>query len=131
VVKNLKFFLEPKLVKILRENDTNRPLGFCLVLLDFNQIFQKTKGKINVFRLFWGKKRITRARGILQYLIPEYQGTGAFTLVFWEIYQTLKELGIDYFEGGTIMEDNKKSVGSLLKTGGEISKIYRLYGKEI
>lgn len=131
VVKNLKFFLEPRLIKILREKDTNRPLGFCLVLLDYNQIFKKTKGRINIIRLLFGKRKITGARGILQYLIPEYQGTGAFTLVFWEIYQTLKSLGINYFEGGTIMEDNKKSVGSLMKTGGEISKVYRLYGKEI
>ncbi len=131
VVKSLKFFLEPRLIKILRENDTNRPLGFCFLMLDYNQIFKKTKGKINIIKILSGKKKITRARGILQYLIPEYQGTGAFSLVFWNIFRTLKELGINYFEGGTIMEDNKKSIGSLMKAGGVITKIYRLYGKEI
>lgn len=131
VVNNLKPFLEPRLIKIIRENGTNKPLGFCFVLPDYNEIFKKTKGKINIFEFIFGKKKIKGARGILQYLIPEYQGSGFFALVFGKVCESLKELGMTYFEGGTILENNKKSVGSLLKMGAEITKVYRLYGKEI
>lgn len=131
VVNNLKPFLEPKLVKILRENGTNKPLGFCFVLPDYNEIFKKTKGKINILAFLLGKRKIKGARGILQYLIPEYQGSGFFALVFGKVCESIKELGMDYFEGGTILENNVKSVGSLVKMGAEITKVYRLYGKEI
>lgn len=131
VFNSIKLIIEPKLIKILRENGTNRPLGFCLVLPDYNEIFKKTKGKINIFDFIFDRKKIKGARGILQYLIPEYQGSGLWALVFSKVFETLKELGMNYFEGGTILEDNKKSVGSLMKTCAEITKIYRLYGKEI
>ncbi len=131
VVDSIKPIMEPKLVKILRENGTNRPLGFCLVVPDYNEIFKKTQGKINIIDILFERKKIKGARGILQYLIPEYQGSGLWALVFSKVLETLKELGMDYFEGGTILEDNKKSVGSLQKTGAEITKVYRLYGKEI
>lgn len=131
VVEGMKSIIEPKLVKILRENGTNRPLGFCFVLPDYNEVFKKTKGKINILTFPFDRKKIKRARGMLQYLIPEYQGSGLWALVFSKVCETLKELGMDYFEGGTIMEENKRSVSSLLKTGAQITKVYRLYGKEI
>ena len=47
-LKSFSFFIEPELIKIARENTTNKPVGFSLTLPDANQIFKKTKGKINM-----------------------------------------------------------------------------------
>ncbi len=130
-LNSFSFFIEPTLIKIAREKDTNRPVGFCLVLPDANQIFDKTKGKIKPLTFLRLKKKITRARGMLQYVIPEYQTKGTLAQLFWEIKKSVTKLHINYFEGGTILEENPSSWQPFVNMGGEISKIYRLYGKEI
>lgn len=129
--KAMKLFLNPRLIKIARENGTDRPIGFCMCLPDFNQVFRKTGGRIRPMKFLREKGRITAARGMLQYIVPEYQGAGIITVIFDETYNSFKKEGITYFEGGTILEENKKSWGVLAKFGGEIVKIYRIYGKEI
>ena len=37
VAEQMRFFLNPRLVKIARENETNKPVGFCLVVPDFQE----------------------------------------------------------------------------------------------
>lgn len=128
---SLKLFLDPDLVKIARETDTGRPVGFCLVVKDYNEILKKTKGKINPFKFLYLRNKIKGVRGILQYVVPEYQGKGLICMLYKSFYDSMKEKGITYFEGGTIMEKNTSSWGILVKFGGEISKVYRIYNKEI
>lgn len=131
VAQQMKFFINPKFVKIARENETDKPVGFCLVVPDFNQVFKKTKGKIRPLRMIRLKKQITRARGQMQYIVPEYQNTGLIGHIFNQVYDDFIEAGITDFEGGTMMEDNHKPITAFKKFGGEITKIYRIYGKEV
>ncbi len=128
---NMKAFIEPSLVKIAREKSTGRPIGFCLVLKDYNEILSKTKGRIDPFAFIFGKNKIRRVRGMLQYVVPEYQGKGVISLLYKDLYDSMNKLGINYFEGGTIMEKNVASWKIMVKFGGRISKVYRIYGKEI
>ena len=130
VAKNLKFFINPNLIRIARENGSNKPIGFCLVLPDYNQIFKKTKGRIRPLKILIEKKKITRARGMMQYIIPEYQDTGLIGEIFKVIFDEFEKIGINEFEAGTMMEDNPKPINIFKKFGGDITKIYRLYGKE-
>lgn len=129
--RQMKAFINPKLVKIARENETNKPVGFCLVLPDFNQVFKKTNGKIRPLKMMYLKKKITRARGQMQYIVPEYQNGGLIGHIFKVIFDDLVEEGITSFEAGTMMEDNPKPINAFKKFGGEIIKVYRLYGKEL
>lgn len=129
--RQLKPFIEPRIIKIAREEETNRPVGFCLVLPDFNQLFKKTKGRIRPLRFLLGKKHINKARGMMQYIVPDYQNTGLIGHMFHSIYNEFMELGITEFEAGTMMEDNPKPINAFKKFGGDIIKIYRLYGKDI
>lgn len=129
--KSMKLFLNPNLVKIAREKKTGRPVGFCLVLPDFNEILKETGGKIRPLKFVFGKKKITSARGTMQYIIPEYQGAGVIALIFNEMYNSFEKEGIKYFEGGTILEHNQRSWKVLQRFGGEIVKIYRIYGKKV
>lgn len=129
--KSMKAFINPNLIRIARENETNKPIGFCLVLPDFNQVFKKTKGKIRPIRMMLLKKKITKARGTMQYIIPEYQNTGLIGHIFKVIFDELELLGITDFEAGTMMEDNPKPINAFKKFGGEIIKTYRIYGKEL
>ena len=129
--KSMKAFINPNLIRIARENKTNKPIGFCLVLPDFNQIFKKTKGKIRPLKMLYLKRKITKARGTMQYIIPKYQNSGLIGHIFKVIFDELESLGITDFEAGTMMENNPKPINAFKKFGGEIIKIYRIYGKEI
>ena len=131
VLKSLKFFIVPSLVKIAREKETGLPVGFSLTIPDFNEVLKKTNGKVNIFKFLYYKRKIKRCRGMLQYVIPKYQNKGTIAQLFYETGKTMKTLKLDYFEGGTIMENNPSSWKPFVNLGGEISKIYRIYGKEI
>ena len=127
--KSLRFFINPKLVKIARIN--GEPVGFSFTILDYNEVLSKTNGKINLFTFFKNKNKITRCRGMLQYVIPKYQMKGTLAQLINETYSDMNKLGITYFEGGTILEENTSSYMPYVNLGGEISKIYRIYKKEL
>lgn len=129
--RQMKAFINPKFVKIARENKTNEPIGFCLVVPDFNQVLIKTKGKIRPLKMLYLKRKITKARGQMQYIVPEYQNGGLIGHMFKVIFDDFVEAGITEFEAGTMMEDNPKPINAFKKFGGEIIKVYRLYGKEL
>lgn len=129
--RQMKMFINPNLIRIARENGTNRPIGFCLVLPDFNQVFKQTDGRLRPLKLLFGKRHITKARGMMQYITPDYQNTGLIGHMFKVIADEFERIGITEFEAGTMMEDNPKPINAFKKFGGEIIKVYRLYGKDL
>ena len=131
VAKNMRLFLDKRIVVIARERETRRPIGFMFCLLDFNQVFKKLKGKLRPIRMLIYKKQITKARGMMQYVVPDYQGKGLNAYIYNNLFKSFKEMGIVDFEAGTVVEDNFKSVTAFSKFGGEINKTYRIYRKEI
>lgn len=131
VAKSLRFIGDRKMIIIARKAATGEPVGFALALPDFNQVLKKTKGRIRPLAILWHLRHVTRIRGMMQYIVPEYQSTGLLGLLFKVIYDRMEERGITAFEGGTIMENNPKSWGAFVKFGGTVSKTYRIYGKEL
>ncbi len=131
VAESLRLLINPKLIRIARENETNKPVGFCLVFPDFNQILKKTKGRIRPLYILLNLKKITRVRGTMQYVIPKYQNTGLIGYMYKKVYDHFESMGIMEFEGGTVMEENEKALHAFDKFGGRIAKTYRIYGKEL
>jgi len=131
VAQNMRVFLDRRIVMIAREGDTGKPIGFFFCLLDFNQVFKKLKGKFRPIRMLLEKKRITRVRGMMQYVIPKYQGTGLIGYIYQKIYDEFRVMGITDFEAGTMMEENERSLTTFSKFGGTKLNTYRIYGKEI
>lgn len=131
VAKNLRLFVNPDFIQIAYENDTGDPVGFCLALPDFNQLFKKTKGRIRPLYLLCNKRKITRVRGILQYVVPKYQGTGLIGALFNGIYDNFPKYGITELEAGTMLEDNPRPIQVFQRLGGKIIKTYRIFGKEL
>ena len=129
VANNLKIFLDSRIIKIAREEETEKPVGFAFCLLDYNQVFKKTKGKIRPLKILIEKRRITKVRGMMQYIVPEYQGTGLNAYIYKNIYDEFKNMGITDFEAGTMMEGNERAISSFAKFGGEVAKTYRIYRK--
>lgn len=131
VAQQLSMFLDRRIIFIARERESRRPVGFAFCLLDYNQVFKKTKGKIRPLKMLLAKKKINRARGMMQYVVPDYQSTGLIGYIYKKIYDQFNIMGITAFEAGTMMEGNEKPLRSFAKFGGEISKTYRIYGKDV
>ena len=134
IVANWKSFLWADFIHICRRRSDNKPVGVMMTVPNFFTVFRKMNGKINpvalLKALYW-RKRIKSVRAILQYVIPEYQGCGVNFALYHEFYLTCKRRGIEYMEGGTIMENNEISRRNVEKAGGKLNKIFRIYGKEI
>ena len=131
VAKTHKPLIKTEIVIVARERVTKEPIGFALCLLDYNQVFKITKGKLKLLKFLRARKYINRSRAMMQYVVPKYQSTGLTIAIYDKVYEGFKKLGITSFEAGTIMEENFKSMTSFAKFGGEVKKIYRIYGKDI
>ncbi|QWB95480.1 GNAT family N-acetyltransferase [Mycoplasmatota bacterium] len=126
----MKSFINPKFITIAREVDTNRPIGFAFVLPDYNQIIKKTKGHVLLFP-FINKKKINKAIGKLQYVIPEYQKKGIMAAMYFKVIDQLFKQNIKSIDMGTMMEDNYQAFHHFKRFGGHIKKVFRIYGKDI
>ena len=134
IVDGWKGFLWADLIHICRRRSDDKPVGMMMSVPNFFTVFRKMNGKINpvaLIKALYYKKRIKSVRAILQYVIPEYQGRGINFALYHEFYLTCKRRGVEYMEGGTIMEDNEISRRNVEKAGGKLNKIFRLYGKDI
>ena len=91
-------------------------------------------GRINPKSLFvylTQKNKIYGLRGILQYVVPEYQRKGVILVLYHETKKAMDKHHIQRMTLGTITEMNASSNGVIQSAGGELSRIYRVYYKEL
>ena len=127
-------FLDPELVCIARKNDTNEPIGFVVGAPDFNQVFIKMNGRLfptGIFKLLYYKKKISRFRVFMQFVIPEYQGRAVNAAIFYNYMKNAERKGLTEAEGSTVAEGNEQSLRVLEAAGGDRYKTYRMYSINI
>lgn len=127
-------FLVDDLIVIVRRDVDNSPVGFAIAIPDFNQLFRAINGRMDL-RGIWimatQRKKISAGRAIMQYAIPEYQKRGIFAVGYSALQQAFLNHGMEYVEAGTIMENNTDSFAVLEHVGGELSRVYRIYYKDL
>ena len=134
IVGGWRAFMWADLIHICRRRSDNKPVGMMMSVPNFYTVFRKMDGRINpvsLIKMLYWKKRIKSVRAILQYVIPEYQRLGVNFALYHEFYLACKRRGVEYMEGGTIMENNELSRRNVEKAGGRLNKIFRIYGKEL
>lgn len=128
-----KNFLDFNLIKIAR-TDEGRPIGFAMIVPDFNQALIHLKGKWNIvqiLKLLYYKNRITIARGMIQMVVRDYQGKGIINMMYQEYFQQLKERGYTLIDASTIGSKNYRSRQAIEKLAGELYKVFRLYDRKL
>lgn len=130
---DLKQLVDESLV-IFMEKD-NEPIGFTLVLRDYNYIFKQMNGRLfpfNFLKLFTQKKKIEWARIILLGVLPAYRGKGLDAVLYYEVVKNSRKLGIKYGEASWILEDNLPMTRAAEEVmSGVLYKKYHVYGKAI
>lgn len=132
VAKEMKPLITQDLV-IFAEID-DKPVGFALVMLDYNQIFKSMKGKLFPFgflKLFTKKKEISWARVLILGVLPEYQKRGIDTVMYYEITERALKNGISRGEASWILEDNEMIKRGMEQLNGRIYKKFRVFEKKI
>jgi GNAT superfamily N-acetyltransferase len=112
---------------------SNKPIGFCLTIPDYNQVLKHLDGKlglVEVFKFFIFRNWITQARLMALGVKKEYRHSGVELLLSHEVLQRCKKIGLDG-ELSWTLEDNALINSFIAKTGGVLNKKYRIYEKNI
>ncbi|MBN2876489.1 MAG: hypothetical protein JXL85_02440 [Bacilli bacterium] len=128
-----KNFLDFDLIKIVR-TDAGRPIGFAMIVPDFNQALIHLKGKWNLFqiiRLLYYKSKITQARAMIQMVVRDYQGKGIINMMYQEYFAQLQQRGYTVIDASTIGSTNYKSRQAIEKLGGQRYKVFRLFDRTL
>ena len=117
-----------------RRASDHKLIGTVIAVPDFNQVFKKMKGSLNpvaLVKMLYYKNKITTVRGLLQYVLPEYQNRGVALSLYIALFDECDRHGVTLIEAGTMMENNVKPNAAIKSAGGVLYKRYRLYGKKL
>ncbi len=92
-IKKAKDIIDEEFIWLAYKND--RPIAIYLMYPDINEILKQMNGNLNIFNklkfLYLKKKNtITRARGVLMGVIPEFQNLGIESAFIMEITKVMK-----------------------------------------
>lgn len=106
-------------------------VGFFVSIPDYNQVFKKMKnGKFlpwGVFKFFWYKSKISKARILILGVDSSYRNQGIDLILYKRITQNLVARGITKAEACYVMANNGNMNSILRKMNGIDSKKYRIY----
>jgi GNAT superfamily N-acetyltransferase len=133
LAKDLKLILDPDFCLIAEQE--GKIIGFGLALPDYNQLFKTIKmGRLlptGIFKLLFGKKKITRIRIYALGVIDGYRKMGIEACLYGTIIKEYKRKGYKCAEAGWTLENNTLINAAIAAIKGDPYKKYRLYEKAI
>ena len=67
----------------------------------------------------------------MQFCVPEYQGSGILPVLYAKLREKVAEGRYEYWEAGTIRDDNARSRKPVEDVGGKLFRVYRWYKKTL
>jgi GNAT superfamily N-acetyltransferase len=131
VLKKAKPIIDEKLIWIAYHEE--RPVGILLVFPDLNQILRHLNGKLDPvsiikFMYLKRKKTMTRLKGLLMGVVPQYQGLGIESALFYQLHrELLKKPHYTEIELSWVGDFNPKMRRTFVNTGGYPAKKYITY----
>ncbi len=113
----------------------DKVVAFALCMPDYNYIFKQMNGRLfpfNFIKLFTQRKKIEWARIIILGVLPEYQRRGLDAVMYREIVERSRKIGIKYGEASWILEDNlpmRRAAEEVMS--GTVYKKYAAFGMAI
>lgn len=129
--KALKPYIDPRMVLIARV--AGNGVGFIASLPDYNQALAKLNGRsdpISLLKLLYYRRKITRLRVFMQFVVPEYQGRGVIVPLYLAMFEGARDAGYKDAEAATISELNVSSFKSVNHAGFAFKRTYRIYQKD-
>ncbi len=130
-IKELKKFADRDLLFIARDKDS-LPIGFNVILPDYNVVFKKLKGKMHLkemIKFLYFKRKIRGVRMFVMFVVPEYWKKGVAHAIYFTALKNGMEKSYIYADGSTIDETNTFMRRDAEKLGGIHYRTYRIYKK--
>ncbi|MGB2851240.1 MAG: hypothetical protein WBC01_06190 [Solirubrobacterales bacterium] len=119
---------------MVAETKEGETVGVALTLPDYNQVLKKLGGRLLPFgwiRALREKGKIDTVRVFALGVKPEYQHTGVAAALYARHFEMAASTPQHGGEMGWILEVNKPMNKAMEAMGGEIVKIYRIYGQDL
>ncbi len=132
MAKELKPLVVPELVFFAEYK--GKPVGFYLVLPDYNQAIRKMNGRmtpLGIIRFLLARRKIDAVRLMMAGIEDEYQKKGLDGLLYLESARTTRDLGYVDSEISWLLEDNLLVIRAAEMMGGTLYKKYRIYQKSL
>lgn len=132
LAKQFRPLIDPSLC-LIAEAD-GKPVGFSLVLPDYNQALRHLDGRLFPFGLLkflWYRRKIDRVRILTLGLIPGYRRRGLDAMMYLRIFQAAARRGYDWGEASWLLEDNWEIRRGMERCAGRIYKTYRIFEKSL
>jgi GNAT superfamily N-acetyltransferase len=132
MVKELKIVIDPGMGIIAKKD--GKPVGVILAVPDINKGIKRAKGKIlptGWYHILKSKKNTKIARGVILFVIKEYQKQGVPAFLFLKLRENLKRLGYKKIELSSIsaMNDTMNGVYQWLEL--KVIKHYMVFGRSV
>lgn len=125
---SMKKLLNEKLIYIARKE--GEPVGMIASVPDYNQVLCHMNGKlglVSALKYLYYKKRITRVKNFMQFIVPRFQGTFVLPSLYAAFYEEFIACGYQTMECATVAEINAGSLNTLKGVGFEKCMTYRIY----
>ncbi len=132
LANTLKPLLKPDYLYFVQIDD--KPIGFVLLLPDFNIPLKTLNGKftpLNILPFLWKMFNIKKGRFLAMGVKKEYRNRGIELLLIEQAMVSAREFKWDFVELSWTLEDNEKVNKVIDLAGGEIYKKYRIYDKTL
>jgi hypothetical protein len=120
---------DPRLIIIIAYKDAI--IGFLFGFHDLSAALQRAEGKINLWTAYRLLREYKKADRILingMGILPDFQGTGANTLLYAEIEKTIRQYTqFKHLEMVQIQETTAKMLSNVETLQGKILKTHRVY----
>ena len=126
--RRLRFFLDPQYAFLAYAGE--RPIGFVLSMLDFNQLFKKMRGRLTpagLWILLTQRKQIDQLCAVMQFVVPEYQNKAVNGVMYYRTFLNARRANIRVIEGTTTDEKNLQSIVSMERAGGKLYRVFRQF----
>jgi GNAT superfamily N-acetyltransferase len=134
---SLRAILDPRLVLVAEIG--GKAVGFVLALPDANEALQKVlshqrprrTGAIDLLRLLWYSRRLTRVTYKILMVLPEFQGRGIEAILSAALARAIWEIGYQEVDMSLTGEENEKSNRFQENLGFRVYRRYRIYQKTL
>ncbi len=130
--KTLKSVLVPELMLFVEKD--GEPVAFSLTLPDLNQALRTIRGRLwpwSVVRFLRARKQIDHVRVITLGVLPEFRRNGLDMALIVRTHLAAYPRGVRSAECGWVLDDNDAMISAIRRVGGEISRTYRVYERDL
>jgi hypothetical protein len=137
MAKRLKPLLVEELLWLAearKPDGTLEPIGFMLMLPDYNVAIAPTRGRLLPFgwlKFLLATKKIRTVRVVTLGIQKEYRMRGIQSIMMADSLRFLLQKGFTGAEVSWLLEDNELVIGAVRLWGGRLYKTYRIYEKAL